>query len=62
MNNPRSDPVWVEKGMCDVKHFGEKVKKHKVSAIHLNKHIEFSMLDKVDIRSVGNLIFFTKNK
>lgn len=50
MNNPRSDPAWVAKGMRDIKHFGEKIKRHKVSTIHLNNHIEFSMLGKVDIR------------
>lgn len=44
------DPVWTRDGVSDLKHFAEKVKKHKFSEKHINAGIEYAVLGKVDIR------------
>lgn len=44
------DPAWTRDGVSDLKHFPEKVKKHKLSEKHINAGIEYAVLGKVDIR------------
>ena len=47
--NLNSDSVWTENGIKDLKHLGEKIKKHKISETHMNNCIEYSLLGKVNI-------------
>lgn len=57
-----SDHVWTSAGISDIKHLGEKVKKHSVSEKHINGGIEFAMLGKVDIRCQLNTAYRLKIK
>ncbi|XP_063918406.1 putative inorganic phosphate cotransporter [Zophobas morio] len=54
MNNGDVDKAWTETGITDLKHLGEKVKKHRSSKKHLNLNVSFAVLGKVDIRNQLN--------
>ena len=44
----RQDSVWTENGIKDLKHLGEKIKRHKISETHMNNCIKYSLLGKVN--------------
>lgn len=41
--------VWSRVGVCDLKHFSEKTKKHKSSKAHLSCAMKLAMLGQVNI-------------
>ncbi|XP_063917578.1 zinc finger MYM-type protein 1-like [Zophobas morio] len=54
MNNGEVDKAWTETGITDLKHLGEKVKKHRSSKKQLNLNVSFAVLGKLDIRNQLN--------
>lgn len=51
MGSDDCDPAWVKTGVTDLKHLGEKIKKHSICQKHLNCSLEFATLGRVDIRN-----------
>ena len=45
------DCLWTVKGVNDVKHLTEKIKKHEISVNHMNSVVDLSLLGKVNILS-----------
>lgn len=49
INSSQSDSAWILRGVTDLKHLGEKIKRHRLSERHMYNCVEFSMLGKVNI-------------
>ena len=51
MDKGDCDKSWVETGVKDLKHLGEKIKKHKIAARHLFYAVEYATLGRVNIQN-----------
>lgn len=51
MGSSDCDPAWTWTGVTDLKHLGEKIKKHSISQKHLFCSLEFATLGQVDLRN-----------
>jgi hypothetical protein len=54
MGSGDCDPAWVQTGVTDLKHLGQKVKKHAISQKHLFYSVEFGILGNTDLRNQLN--------
>jgi hypothetical protein len=51
MGSADCDLAWVQTGVTDLKHLGQKVKKHAISQKHLFYSVEFGILGNTDLRN-----------
>jgi hypothetical protein len=51
MRSADCDPDWVQTGVTDLKHLGQKVKKRAISQKHLFYSVEFGILGNTDLRN-----------
>jgi hypothetical protein len=51
MGSANCGPTWVQTGVTDLKHLGQKVKKHVTSQKHLFYSVEFVILGNTDLRN-----------
>jgi hypothetical protein len=51
MRSADCDPAWVQTGVTDLKHLGQKVRKHAISQKHLFYSVEFRILGNTDLRN-----------
>lgn len=44
-----SDPAWIKTGICDLKHFSQKTKRHEQTAIHMENALRLAMFGKINM-------------
>lgn len=45
-----TEPAWIKKGIIDLAHLAQKIKKHEHTQAHINAQLELQLLGKVNIR------------
>lgn len=45
-----TEPAWIKKGIIDLAHLAQKIKKHENTQAHINAQLELQLLGKVNIR------------